>query len=280
MTVYADTLFITNGLVDYLLLLLAGRVMGAQLNRWRLLVGGAAGGLYAVACFLPFGGALARWPVKLAVGVLLVLIAYGGHRRLLRLTLIFFGLACGLGGGVYAIALWGGGLSLERGVLLTAPDLKAVLLAAAVCWCGLSLAFRGIARHSRLTGEVIPLEITLGHRRIRVSALVDTGNSLHDPTDGSPAVLLEWQEALPLLPELTAEDVSAPATGMARLGARGRFRLLPYRAVGVSEGLLLAFRADKITSAGKNRTETLVALTEQPVSRGGGYTALAGTDGK
>ncbi len=278
MTVYVDALFLTNGLVDYMLLLLTGRVLGAGLNRPRLLLGACLGGGYAVCCFLPWGEFLAEWPVKLAVGGLMVLAGYGGSRRLPRCMAVFFGLSCAMGGGLYALELLGGGLSLARGVVLTPLDFKAVLLAAAVCWCVLAAAFRGIARHSRLKGELIPLKIALGGRSIQVTALVDTGNGLRDPLTGSRVAVLEWQEALPLIPSLTEEQVCRPSRG---LTGRGEipWRLVPYRTVGTGGGLLLAFKPDSVTSAGKPRPERLVALTAQRLSDGG-CTALVTGAGK
>ena len=55
-----------------------------------------------------------------------------------------------------------------------------------------------------------------------------------------------------------------------------RFRLLPYRAVGVDRGLLLAVRVDQAWIAGEDRGPMVVALSPTPVSDGGGYAALLG----
>lgn len=68
------------------------------------------------------------------------------------------------------------------------------------------------------------------------------------------------------------DDLEDPASGLVRLGRgawRGRFSLLPYRAVGVSRGLLLAVRVDQIQLAGENKGPLLVALSPTPgVGRG------------
>ena len=45
--IYVDTLFLLNGVIDYLLLLAAARLAGEPLLRWRFALGGALGfGLY------------------------------------------------------------------------------------------------------------------------------------------------------------------------------------------------------------------------------------------
>ena len=70
-----------------------------------------------------------------------------------------------------------------------------------------------------------------------------------------------------------------PARGLERLnrGALGvRFRLLPYRAVGVECGFLLAVRADSVRVGGEELGDILVALSPTPVSDGGNCAALIG----
>ena len=73
--VYIDSVFLLNGLMDYLLLLATARLAGIPLRRRRYLLAALTGGLYAAAVFFPGCGFLASGPVKLAAGVLLALIA-------------------------------------------------------------------------------------------------------------------------------------------------------------------------------------------------------------
>jgi stage II sporulation protein GA (sporulation sigma-E factor processing peptidase) len=276
LTVYVDTLFLLNGLVDYLLLLLAGRVTGVALPRRRILLAACLGGGYAVCCFLPWGDWLTLRPVKLVVGVLLILVAYGRSGRLIQCGGVFFALSCALAGGIFALSQLGDGVTLERGVVMTPVELKAVLLAAAVCWAVVELAFRGFARYSRLKGEKVSLTISYHGRSITVTALVDTGNGLTDPVTGQPVVVLEWQEAAALLPEVSEALVRDPAQELEKAGGQVPWRLLPYHGVGKDRGLLLAFRPDAITSDGQERPEGLVALTAQRLSQGGSCALVAG----
>ena len=282
--IYVDTLFLLNALIDYLLLLGAARLAGEPLRRLRFLAGAVLGGLYAVALFLPGLGFLAHPLCRAACAALMLLAAYGGSRRLLRQGVIFLALTCAFGGGVVAIGLLGGqGLGLgDRGVFYTPLDLKMVLLSAAGCYAVLSLVFRRAGRHTAASGELIPVRLELGERRAELTALVDTGNTLADPVSGKPAMVAEWDAILSLFPpgrRPDRSDLLDPAGAMARLGTgewRGRFRLLPYRSVGVERGLLLALRVDRAALGGVDRGPLLVALSPTPVSDGGGYRALVG----
>ena len=280
--IYVDTLFLLNGLVDYLLLLAAARLAGEPLARLRFALAAALGGLYAAAIFLPGLAFLARPPCRLAAAVLMVLLAFWQSRRLLRQVVIFFALSCAFGGGVLAVGLLGGrGLTLSGGVVYSGMDLKTVLLSAAGCYGALTLVFRGVGRHAGLSGALRPVRLTLGERHTELTALVDTGNTLSDPATGRPVLVADGALAGELLPAgvWAALDLRDPAGAMARLGTgewRSRFRLLPYRSVGVERGLLLALRVDRAVFDGADRGPLLVALSPTPVSDGGGYRALVG----
>ena len=282
--IYVDTLFLLNAAVDYLLLLASARLAGEPLARLRFLLGAALGGLYAVAIFLPGLSFLARPPCRLAAAVLMVLAAFWKSRRLLRQVVIFLALSCAFGGGVLAIGLLGGrGLTLSNGVLYSGMDLKIVLLSAAGCYGALTLLFQRTGRHTAASGELRPVRLTLGERQVSLIALVDTGNTLTDPATGRPVLVAEADCVEELLPpgiRPSPADLRDPAGALERLEDpwRRRFRLLPYRSVGVDRGLLLAVRVDQVQVGEEDRGPMLTALSPTPVSDGGGYRALLGAD--
>lgn len=281
--IYIDTLFLLNALVDYLLLLGAARLAGEPLRRVRFALGAALGGLYAAGIFLPGGAFLAHPLCRIASAVLMLLTAYGGSRRLLRQGVLFLALTCAFGGGVVAIGLLGGtGLTLGSGVFYSALDLKVVLLSAAVCYGALTLVFQRLGKHTAAAGELVSAKLCLEEREVVLTALVDTGNTLTDPVSGRPVMVAEGERAALLLPKEYRpglSDLKDPVTALTRLGTgawRARFRLLPYRSVGVERGLLLAVRADELELNGQGRGPVLVALSPTTVSDGGGYQALIG----
>ena len=281
--IYIDTLFLLNALVDYLLLLAAARLAGEPLRRGRFALGAVLGGLYAVAIFLPGLTFLSHPLCRLSSVVLMLTAAYGGSRRLLRQGILFVALTCAFGGGVVAIGLLGGtGLSLGKGGFYSALDLKMVLLSAAVCYGVLTLVFQRVGKHSAAAGELVRAGLCLGGRRVELTALIDTGNTLTDPASGQSVMVAEGVRLSALFPSdhrPGPADLSSPVDGIARLGTEGwksRFRLLPYRSVGVERGLLLAVKADALDLNGEGRGPVLVALSPTPVSDGGGYQALIG----
>lgn len=279
--IYGDVLFFLNALLDYLLLLGAARLVGEPLRRGRFLLGALLGGGYALAIFVPGLEFLSHPLCRVAAGGMMALTAYGNSPRFLRQTALFFGLSCALGGSVLAIGLLGRqGLSLSGGVLYSGMDLKIVLLAAALCYGVLTVAFQRMGRHSALAGEILTVRLTLEERTVELPVLVDTGNTLSDPVTGCPVLVAESTSLADLFPPhgIEPETLRDPLEALTQLGVGrwgGRFRLLPYRAVGVEQGFLLAFRADSVWIRGQKR-DILVALSPTPVSDGGGYRGLVG----
>lgn len=280
--VYLDSVFVLNGLMDYLLALCAARLAGVPLRRGRYALAGLTGGLYAAAVFLPGLGFLAAVPAKLAAGALLALIAFGGEERLLRLTLLFFAVSCAMAGCVLGLGLLaGGGVPMAGGVFYTDVDAKVLTVAAGAAYIVLSVVFRAAARRG-VRGEILPVRVCLLGRTVTLTALRDTGNGLLDGATGLPVLVVGaggLDGALPgsLRQLLTAEALAHPASVLpaaARTAPELRPRLVPYRAVGVEHGLLLALRSDWTEAAGRRYPGAPVALA--PGKVGTGFAALWG----
>ena len=278
--VYLDGVFLLNAAVNYLLLLCSARVGGQVISRVRMGFGAAVGGVYAALVFFPRLGFLLHPAWKLAVAAGMVLIAFGASARLLRLGLIFSAVSFGLGGAVFGISMLGGrGLGLERGVFYSAIDLRTVILAAAVCYALFCLVLRRSG--SAVRQEILPAVLRIGDKTLGLRALVDTGSHLVDPLTNRPVLVLDGALLAGFLggEGLSNEALARPVETLELLGQRGgahRYRLLPYQAVGVADGLLLTVRLDSVKIGAERYEDMLAALSPTPVSDGGDYQALVG----
>ena len=265
---YLDSLFGLNLLIDYCILLASARVCGVVLRRGRYALGALLGAVYAATMVLPGFAWLGNTAVKLCLGMAMGLIAFGGEQRLWRCTAVFFAVSALFGGAVYAASLLAGADPLGGSVVSVSG--RVLALSFAVCYTGVSLVFR---RQTKKAERVIrPVTLTLADSSVTLRGLRDSGNALHDPASGRAAAVADRTVLLALLgvSELSRDPVAALET---LSDQPGQFRLLPYRAVGVDAGMLLAFRPDRAEVDGRTE-DWLVAISPAPLSAQGEFEVI------
>lgn len=254
MKLYLDLAIGLNFVVDLLLLLGANGLAGHPVGVKRCVLGALLGGLYGGMCLVPgfsfLGNALWRTVCLGLMGG----IAYGFHRSGLRRTVLFVFLSLALGGAA---------LGLGSGSFLVLTAAAAVV--AAVCFLG----FRGGVGNR----EFVEVELCRGEKRLTLLALKDTGNTLWDPVTGQSVLVADARSAETLL-GLTKAQLADPV-GTVASGILPGLRLIPYRAVGVSGGLLVALRMEGVR-IGKWTGDTLVAFAPEGLGGEGSYRALTG----
>ncbi len=274
-TIYIDSLFILNLAIDYLLLLVTGRICSARLRRGFIALGAAIGAGYSVLVALPFGTFLASWPCKLAFAMFMLLAAYWGEKHIFRCAAVFLAVSAAFGGAVYAVSILGG-TGTGRGLYVHISP-KILILSFAVCYFVLSLVFRRVS--DKTERQTLSAEAELGERHIEFTLLHDTGNGLYDPVSGLPVCIAEAGAAAPLFPDecLKCFELSDPLEMFMSLSeldsCRGRFRLVPYSSLGNPAGLLPAFRPDSLTVGGK-RQSALIAVSPAALCADGEYSAI------
>lgn len=274
--IYLDSVLVLNTLMDYVLFLATARLAGIPLCRGRYILAALAGGAYAVAVFLPWGGFLAEPPVKIGAGVLLALIAYGGERKLLRLTLLLFLLSFGMAGCVLALGLLSGErVPMVGGIFYTDVSWGTLITAATVAYLILTVTFRASAKQG-IQGYLLPVRVCLDGRTVELTALWDSGNTLLDGETGRPILVVAWDALAYCLPWIKQPDPLELEIFFRRRPDLSP-RLIPYRSVGVDGSLLLSFRSEWVEIGGKRYESLRIALS--PGVLGEGYFALWGGDG-
>ena len=264
--VYADYVFAVNAVINYLVLLASDRLCALNTCRARIVIGAVFGGIYSVlALFIPFFSEIA---VKLTAGVFMTMAAFGGQRRLLRVILTVFGLSAAFAGVIL-------GLSLMTGGDGTGIPFRTAVFAIGICCFAVSVAYR---RLGRVSADTVRIRADYRGRVVEFSALGDTGHSLTDPLTGSPIIITDCDTAAKLLDRRAAPMLCEPPDRAVKSlgGLCYSFRLIPYRAIGIDSGLLIAFRPDRVTREGKPIRGCLIAVSPNPVSDGGAYSALIG----
>ncbi len=284
MVIYLDLAFLLNSISDGLALYVTARLSGRSF-RWReLLMAAMLGGVYGGLCCIPVFNFARNIFVQLAVATLLVRIVFRRCEMLLRYVVLFFVLSCTLGGILMALTQ----LAIQYGAahVLGRLNWKVFLLVSTMSCLFLSFIFRGGVRHA-VSGQISHIKIESKGKSVHITALNDTGHTLSDPFTGEH-VLTVWYDSLRTLWNGEEEKVismlecngsAVCAQSLAEI-MPGKYRLIPYRSVGIKDGMLLCFRADEVVLDGKNIGALTIALSPTPVSEGESYVALWGGEMK
>ena len=252
MTVYLDVILALNFLVDFLLLMGTNRLCGYPPFPGRAALAAALGGVYGCACLLPgfyfLGNTLWR-TVSLA---LMSVIAFGAQKSAVRRGVVFVLLSMALGG----VALGFGSGSVGS------------LIAAAF---GVFFMCAFGFRSTLGVENYVPVELCYQNKRICLTALRDTGNTLRDPVTGRP-VLVVGADTAQLLTGLSKQQLQKPVESISAVPG---LRLIPYRAVGNDSGMLLALKIPQV-KIGAWQGSSLVAYAPEGLSMQGEYQALTG----
>ena len=232
------------------------------------------GAAYAVLVYLPGLNFLRVFPFKLLTAAGMLLCAFGWKRSTVRLGAVFGAVTLVLCGAVYGVELiQGQALQIRKNALFFPVSFFSLLLTAAAVAMACRLL---LPRLTHSSDSIVPVKLSLCGRCVHLSALKDSGNTLCDPVSGAKVLTVYWKAARGLFPPeigLKEQDFAAPATLPLRMKAYAP-RLIPYRAVGTSSGILFALPC-KITLEHTFYTG-LVAFSPTPVSDGGAYDALTG----
>lgn len=252
--VYLDLLFLLNFLVDLLLIMATNKLCGFPFALPRAIMASIVGGAYGCICALPeflFLGSV-FWRV-VSLGIISV-IAFGWNRSTFKRAILFLFISMALGG--IAVGIGTGGFA-------------SILIAAAAVLLLTVLGFGGKAGQKTFA----PVELLRNGKRIRLTALEDTGNTLTDPVTGQRVLVTGPEIAWDLL-GLTPEQLLDPITTMEKQFVPG-LRLIPYRSVGQPCGFLLALQLDAVRVRGVE-SGRLVAFSPNSFGNGVPYQALTG----
>lgn len=244
---------ILNFIVHFLLLLGTNRLSCFPAGVGRCALGAAIGAAYSGACLLSKLRFLAAIQCRLLCLGLMGWTAFGagaaGWKR------------CGAFG-LLNLALEGLVREMDRGSFWTLP------LSAAAVWVLCRMAFGGGNR------EYLRMGLRWGDRQMDVTALRDTGNTLRDPVTGEPVLIVSGAVGS-YLTGLTQAQLQNPMETMVRHPIPG-LRLIPFRAVGKSAGMLLALPMEG-SGLGRKEGKVLVAFDPWGLDREQGYQALVGS---
>ena len=128
---------------------------------------------------------------------------------------------------------------------------------------------------------IYDMEIFLGDRRIKIKALLDTGNMLKDPLTQKSVVVATKRCLKKILPEELFMDMET-ILGGDRIGKIKEFekliKIIPFKSLGNEHGILLGIKSNKIIVDNSEIKDVIIGIYEKEFSKTRRYDALIGID--
>lgn len=252
--VFIDLYFLINVSMDFLCLLITGRLLHRRTRPLRMLLSACLGGGYAVGALLLSFGGLFGFAADLLAAMVLCAVAFlhrhEGIGRLLRTSLIFALVSMALGGIMTALYSLLNRLNLPLEVL-DADTLSVWIFGLLALVAGALTARGGRWMGMSQKTEAVRLSVVLFGTRVELSAMVDTGNLLADPISGRGVIVAERSRIAHALPSLLGGDRMPSEDEILSLlrtdpRAASRMRLIPTKTA-TGEGLMVAILPDSLT---------------------------------
>ncbi len=246
---YIDSMLLLHFVMNLFCLCLVNLILMRTATRMRLILGAMIGAFtYLIPFFLPGTGFL-KAAVCLPVSVA-------------AMVVVAFRPACGkavfhVAGLLLGVSFLLGGALLFFLEILPERWMDGVL---GIMGAG-ALVFTEAARMIKRSGHtgLCKVELIGKGARIKVNALLDTGNGLIEPVSGKPVCVLE----------------KSVFEGLWRTGKPEGFRVIPYHSVGKKQGVLYGFLLPEIrinnNGLVKNCKDIYVGVVDGEIAQSGGY---------
>lgn len=255
--IYLDSYFFMNLFLNSMLLHLLCRIRRLSGNVFRIFAGAFFGGLFA--CFLilqPGMGFFLRSILSylvMAPGMILIAFGFGTGTRFLQNLIWFLGITVVLGGVVEFMAEQYIGMK-EGSQMSVSLGKSEILIMAAIGTSVLIAVFKKLTKWEKKEAYTCDVTLFMEDRSVTVKAYMDSGNLLKEPLSEKPVMILEEAVFLELIEEELREDMreylhkEGECWNQAKKYAE-RIRLIPYKSIGRTRGLLKGFIADRMVAA-------------------------------
>lgn len=251
MPVYADVLFVTNGFVNYLMLLCTMRFLNFKTGRVRLLLGSIVGSIFSLKIFLPPFPFWAEILSRLFISITIVLISF---KLISVITFIksftaFFTVNFLFSGIIIALIYLFNPTNLyyDNGVIYYNISFTLLFILSTISFTIIQIADKVLSRKTK-SQNIYHVTVTYNNSSISGRGLVDTGNCLKETFSGAPVIIADYTYIKSIVPESITSYLNNN-----NLQFRQPIRMIPVSTVNGS-GLLPAFKADMVIIKGVNKT--------------------------
>lgn len=294
MVVYAEYVFLENFIMNYIILSLTSKFSKQGVKKVKLIIAASFGALYAFIIFFPSLHFLLSVFMKIACSMLIVIVGFTPYsfKDFFRILGVFYLITLIFGGAGFALFYFTSfnGIISNGIFYITDISIKKLLVSCGVGYVLIQFCWGYIYKQVFKEKIYMNVKIQIEDRTVAIKGMVDTGNSLVDPITHYPVIIVEYDAITDLLPQEIKGIVNQSKTInfneftllLEDSVWMKRIRIIPFKALGTENGLLVGFKPDHVSiekeNHDKNIEEIIIAIYNKKLSRTGEYNALLHPD--
>ena len=294
MTVYVDIVLIENLFMDYIILFATGKINRCKISNFKLILSSLIGSGYAVLLFISNLEIYANIMIKILLSISMIYIAFTPKnlKTMIKQLLVFYLTSFAIGGCAFALLYFikPQNIFMQNGFMIGYYPLKIVFLAAIVGFILITNSFKMIRTKISKKDMFCNIQIIYKKNVSCCKSIIDTGNMLKDPITKTDVIIVEKEFLKNILPYYLLNNIEEIMNGnLEKLCSieeldeyRTKFRIVPFTSLGKENGMLLAFKPDKIIiDWEENKIENnkiLIGIYEKNLTKSGIYNSLIGLD--
>lgn len=192
MVVHLDVLILQNVIVNYFLLYITSQTVRLKMGFKKTVLPALIGGIYVLVEVFPKYKIFARFPFKMLVALIMILILFRKRNFIfnLKVLAIYILYTMLLGGLCFFIEL-NQGVDLQAHAVAIKFNYKKMLLCLSILYMLIDRIIIYIKDRKDLKTLIYTVDIITRNKESTITAFLDTGNELREPATNLPVIIIE-----------------------------------------------------------------------------------------
>ena len=254
MTLYVDMILIENIIMNYIILLTTAIVCKNSISHFRMIVASIIGAIYAVLMYIFELSIYNNLILKTLLSICMVYVTFNSKniKILLKQITVFYLTSFCFGGATYYLLNFINS-KLVKNInenFMGIYPIKMAILGGTIGFIIINISFKIVKNRITKKDLIYDINIYCDQKKVKINALLDTGNMLNDPITGIPVLIAEKQRVKDIVSNKVIEnldnDLNYNVFENIDENSKRRYSIIPFSSVGKKNGILIGFRPDYI----------------------------------
>ena len=291
MTIYIDVLFLENLILNSIILYATAIISKIKIKHWKIIISSIMGSVYVVIYYIFRIDLYINIISKVFISILMNYIAFSpkSFKLLLKDVLLFYLVSFVFGGAALGMIyiVNSNNINIKDGVILENYTLKTIFIGVVLAFLISILSFKMVKHKIGKKDMFCSIIIKLNKKKVKIRAMIDTGNLLKEPISNVPVIVVEKSVLFDIIPKEILENIDNVLGGdlsgipeVIKQEYLAKLKVIPFSSLGKQNGMLLGIKADEVEVIEddeiKRVDKVIIGIYNKVLSKRGDYKALLG----